>query len=345
VGPRYQSVLISWVACGHLRVVLWLLLYLASTLASTHADQLGSDVDEDFEHLKALMKESWSPGHVPEEFTTRVPVKDLACTSEAMALQHLDRLTWADVKDLLNSRPPRISVKSPLMSVASEIQRKEPDVCVLGIICTSAYMTPVYYPKFRNLARVLGSDVNLLMVNVSFYETLRTGFPIFGLFDDMSTPEFREWFHTTECEEILGPFSDRPSCSAAAAQSLQKRLEAERKNSGHHFGVGRRLLLLALEIFDTEAGDCRPARAAALLVLALSRLEALIESADFRTEREDSSVNRDMIELVTLAEELMKSYSWEEGIPFGRLVASPWYHWWLLKNLQEAMERTFPIIG
>ncbi|CAE7034128.1 unnamed protein product [Symbiodinium natans] len=277
------------------------------------------------------------------DHTTRVPVKDLSCVGEVAALQHLDGLTWADVKKMLNSRSARVSDDPRMMAVVAEIQKKESDDCVLGIISTSAYMTPAYYPKHRNLARILGTDVNLLSVNVSFYEALRAGFPIFSLFDDMSTPEFRAWFHTPECVQILDSFRDRPACSAAAAQSLRKRLEEER-NAGLISGHGRRLMLTAIEIFDTEACECRPANAAASLVLALCRAQALLEAPTLRSEREDSAVNRDVIELVTRAEELIKDYSWDEGFVFGRLVGSPWNFWWLLKLLQEAMEQIFPMM-
>mmetsp|Transcript_172868 Transcript_172868/g.554250 ORF Transcript_172868/g.554250 Transcript_172868/m.554250 type:complete len:155 (-) Transcript_172868:15-479(-) len=37
---------------------------------------------------------------------------------------------------------------------------------------------------------------------------------------------------------------------------------------------------------------------------------------------------------VSRAETLIRSHGWDEGVPFGQLVATPWNLWWLLHRLQ-----------
>merc|ERR1719464_2243400 len=85
-----------------------------------------------------------------------------------------------------------------LFQTVMRIQKDEPDTCVLGITSTSAYLLPLTMPKFRNMARMLNTDCNFLILNVTFYDTLRSGFPIFGIVDGLSTPEYRAWFDTEE---------------------------------------------------------------------------------------------------------------------------------------------------
>ena len=140
-------------------------------------------------------------------------------------------------------------------------------------------------PKFRNMARTLSGDLNFLLLNVTFFDTLTSGFPIFGIYDDLSSVAYRSWFQSTESTEYFEPLPDSAACRDPTAQVLQEKLQEQREE--WHAATKQRAagdfdgeihgFLEAIEILDGFSGECRPAAAAAALVLALSRLQAIAD--------------------------------------------------------------------
>mmetsp|Transcript_35302 Transcript_35302/g.112321 ORF Transcript_35302/g.112321 Transcript_35302/m.112321 type:complete len:357 (-) Transcript_35302:376-1446(-) len=287
-----------------------------------------------------LTTEEWQPGRVGE-FSTSVPVKDLECEGPQTLIVSDSALQWVVVKERMHEHLSGPFNDPWLLHVAMQIQREEPDSCVLGITSTSAYLLPLTMPKFRNMARMLSTDCNFLVLNVTFYDTLRSGFPIFGILDGLATPEYRAWFGTQEANAFFPPRVAPPSCNAPAARALRGEIERGRVEPSW-----RAPLLLSADVFaagdacgKTEAeGGCPLATAAALIVYALARAE---DEAPPGSEAVEAAL-RDVIELVSRAEEIIRSYSWDEGVAFGELVATPWHLWWLLQRLQLALP---PLLG
>eukprot|EP00440_Ansanella_granifera_P004200 gb/GFBE01004557.1/.p1 GENE.gb/GFBE01004557.1/~~gb/GFBE01004557.1/.p1 ORF type:complete len:379 (+),score=64.84 gb/GFBE01004557.1/:1-1137(+) len=312
--------------------------------------------DDDLQHgeddWSRLTAEDWRPGDMGNSRTS-VPMKDLECEGEAAALQHSPvGITWVDVKALMHMRPRNIAEDRDLFAIAAQIQRDESDNCVLGIACTSAVLLPITMPRFRNLARVLTNDQNFLFLNVTFYDTMRSGFPIFGILDDLATEEYRSWFGTAESRQFFEPHVEKPACRAPAAQALRlqvERLRQERPREDDLVDLGQELLLQAVDVYASSevdvpgsAAGCRPAAAVSVLAVALSRLQAYSSAAASRSSEAGAArypVLRDVIELVARSEELIRDYCWDEGIPFGMLVATPWNLWWLLQQMQFALQR------
>lgn len=271
-------------------------------------------------------------------------MKDMECEGVQTALRHIPGgITWMDVKALMHARPANIQHDRDLFQLSAQIQREEPDQCVLGIAATSAILLPLTMPKFRNMARVLTNDQNFLFLNVSFYDTLRSGFPIFGILDDLSTKEYRSWFETAESTQFFDSLVVRPSCLLPPAQALAAQLERQRQkrprdaDSEQQPSLSSELMEPSVEFLAAPAATetCRPAKAAALLVLAMSRLQASIDRSSSTAQY---AVLRDVIELLARAEELIRDYCWDEGVAFGMLVATPWNLWWLLQCVQSALQ-------
>eukprot|EP00913_Durusdinium_trenchii_P027167 g25490.t1 len=97
-----------------------------------------------------------------------------------------------------------------------------------------------------------------------------------------------------------------------------------------------------LRIGKVAAAQCRPAAAAAALVLAAAKIQAFLDGPQLRKSKAKKAVLRDVLELVTKAEDLIKTYSWHEGVAFGTLVGSEWNFWWVLQHLQLDLQRIFP---
>eukprot|EP00435_Cladocopium_sp_Y103_P020393 s1298_g5.t1 len=295
---------------------------------------------------KTLMQEDWRPGYVGES-TTSLPIRDLTCQGPGTRLRSIPGCTWVMVKGLLQGRSPANEV----LRILTRIQMDEPDDCALGIVTSSSFLLPYTMPKFRNMARTLSGDLNFLLLNVTFFDTLTSGFPIFGIYDDLSSVAYRSWFQSTESTEYFEPPPESAACRDPTAQVLQEKLQeqreewqaATRQRAGGDFDGEIDGFLEAIEILDGFAGECRPAAAAAALVLALSRGKAIAdEPAKVRNSKAKRAALRDVIELVTKAEDLLKDYSWHEGVAFGRLVASDWNFWWLLQQLQIVLKKLFP---
>merc|ERR1711957_428525 len=102
-------------------------------------------------------------------------------------------------------------------------------------------------PKFRNMARMLNTDHNFLVLNVSFYDSLRSGFPIFGIIDGLSTPEYRDWFTTAEGLSFFPPRDIPASCESTISRQFLTELERGRSDPA----VWRVPLLLSVEVFAT----------------------------------------------------------------------------------------------
>lgn len=309
------------------------------------------------------MQEDWRPGYVGES-TTSLPVRDLTCEGPGTRLRSMPGYTWVMVKSLLQCHSPGQSPArsaNEVLRILTTVQMNEPDDCCLGIVASSSFLLPYTMPKFRNMARTLSGDLNFLLLNVSFFDTLTSGFPIFGIYDDLSSVAYRTWFQSTESTEYFEPLPESAACRDPTAQVLQQKLQEQREEwharlqshataatkqraeragdfDGEMFGF-----LEAIEILDGFSGECRPAAAAAALVLALSRGKAIAdEPAKVRSSKAKRAAMRDVIELVTKAEDLLKDYSWHEGVAFGRLVASDWNFWWLLQQLQIVLKNLFP---
>ncbi|CAE8677863.1 unnamed protein product [Polarella glacialis] len=297
-----------------------------------------------------LTKEDWQPGRT-DNFSTSVPVKDLECEGPQTRIQTIPGLSWVDVKEVMHQRPSNIRQDPGLFSAIMQIQQKESDNCVLGIASTSALLLPVSMPKFRNLARVLSSDQNFLVLNVTFYDTLRSGFPMFGILDDIATEEYRSWFDSAESRQFFAALPEPKACQGPKAMALQRRILSLRKQRQEEVSGGIDLVLPAVDLFAAgeasgSAGGstgCRPAAAAALLAMALSRAEAVTAVGDRDAAGSGLEVYaaalRDVIELTARAEELIRDYSWDEGVAFGQLVATPWNLWYMLQQIQFALQR------
>ena len=289
---------------------------------------------------KMLMTEEWRPGYVAES-TTSLPVQDMPCEGPGTALQSIPGYTWVQLKSLLHSSA---QPEKEVLQILMTIQMDEPDDCCLGIVTSSSFLLPYTMPKPRNMARTLSGDLNFLLLNVTFFDTITSGFPIFGIYDSLSTDDYRQWFASAESAEFFDPLPHSAECEIPAAQVLQEMLEEQRKAWHAVFkptlGADDGLFLQALEMFDVS-GQCRPAVAAAALVLALTRVKVLSNAA-MPSHKAKKSGLRDVIELVTKAEELIKDYCWHEKVSFGRLVASEWNFWWLLQQLQIGLKQIFP---
>lgn len=329
------------------------------------AGELAGEAAEDLEALARdpwvlLTTEEWQPGRVGE-FNTTHPVKDLECEGPETKIRHDLELRWADVKERLHQHPSNPFEDPWLLRVAMNIQRDEPDTCVLGITSTSAFLLPVTMPKFRNMARMLNLDHNFLVLNVTFYDTLRSGFPTFGILDGLATPEYRAWFDTVESREYFPaqPELTAPvACASPAAVALLEELDrgraitaSTRRRSAEP--VWRPPVVAATALFaageaggssGTAAGSrCAPAEAAALLSWALARAAGVGGATGARALVGGpawQAALRDIIELVSRAEEIVRNYSYA-GVAFGELVATPWNIWWLLHQLQLELLHMF----
>eukprot|EP00930_Biecheleria_cincta_P057360 TRINITY_DN43310_c0_g1_i1.p1 TRINITY_DN43310_c0_g1~~TRINITY_DN43310_c0_g1_i1.p1 ORF type:complete len:361 (+),score=74.98 TRINITY_DN43310_c0_g1_i1:70-1152(+) len=333
---------------GHAKASAAVLIVLTfGIVARTDDPEENGDGTGENDDWSRLTSEEWRPGDLGDSRTS-VPMKDMECEGIQTALRHTPGgITWMDVKALMHVRPRSIRDDPDLFQLSAQIQREEPDLCVLGIAATSALLLPLTMPKFRNMARILTNDQNFLFLNVSFYDTLRSGFPIFGILDDLSTEEYRSWFQSAESSQFFDPLSVQPSCLLPPAQALAAQLERKRQtsprdSSGADFkqqqqSLSSELLEPSVEFLavPAETQTCRPATAAALLVLAMSRLQASIDRSAWTAQY---AVLRDVIELLARAEELIRDYCWDEGVAFGMLVATPWNFWWLLQRLQYALQ-------
>jgi len=257
------------------------------------ADQL-EQLELEGEVWRTLMQEDWRPGYVGES-TTSLPVRDLTCEGPGTRLRSMPGYTWVMVKSLLQGHSPGQSPArsaNEVLRILTTVQMKEPDDCCLGIVASSSFLLPYTMPKFRNMARTLSGDLNFLLLNVTFFDTLTSGFPIFGIYDDLSSVAYRTWFQSTESTEYFEPLPESAACRDPTAQVLQEKLQEQREEwharlqshataatkqraeragdfDGEMFGF-----LEAIEILDGFSGECRPAAAAAALVLALSRGKA-----------------------------------------------------------------------
>ena len=244
---------------------------------------LGCSVEEDIhdEAWKTLMQEDWRPGYVGES-TTSLPIRDMTCEGPGTTLKSMPGYTWVKVKGLLQSH----SQPHEVLQILTTIQMDEPDECCLGIVTSSSFLLPYTMPKPRNMARTLSGDLNFLLLNVTFFDTLTSGFPIFGIYDDLSSPRYRSWFDSTESLEYFEPLPKPVACGEPAARVLQQKLQ-EQREAWHAekqaaaanietFNAPAEIygFLEAIEIFDGLSVECRPAAAAAALVLALTRMKA-----------------------------------------------------------------------
>ena len=247
----------------------------------------------------ALMENNWKPGYIGD-LKTSLPMRDLPCEGPGTTLETLPGLTWAEVKAMLHSRKESKVDSRELTMIVSNIQKAESDHCCLGIVTTSAYLLPITMPKPRNMARVLSTELNFLLLNITFFETLYSGFPVFGVYDDLSTLEFRTWFHSQEFLEYFEALPATSSCHVSTARNLQvelgkmRQLEHDQRGQTEATEVKvlsegkipelrsfplrasqfRPLMRLAVEVFDSAAAQCRPAAAAAALVLAAAKIQA-----------------------------------------------------------------------
>lgn len=277
---------------------------------------------------QALTTEEWQPGKVAGNASTNTnPMKDLECSGPQTAMVSDPGLSWAMVKESLHGKLSDLQEDPWLLNVCVLIQREEPDHCVIGVTSTSALLLPLTMKKVRNVARMLSTDQDLLTLNVTFYDIARSGFPTFGILDGLSTPDFRAHY-----PEVADP------CDGdAAARALRESLAAGRR------GEWRRIPSeLALAVFAAGAGafaSCPLPIAAALVVQALARAES---EESFREGTARDEALRDVIELVSRAEELIRDYKWSKEVDFGRIVASDWNLWWLLHRLQVTLPRLLP---
>lgn len=244
--------------------------------------------DEDYTWKMLMQETTWKPGHVADA-TTSLPIRDMPCEGPGKILRSIPGYTWAKVKRLLWQSN---SDRNEVLLVLAKIQKDESDDCVLGIVTSSTFLLPYTMPKLRNSARTLSGDLNLFLLNVTFFETLISGFPIFGIYDDLSTAEYRSWFQSSESAKYFDPLPELAVCGSPV-QVLKEKLQDQRdtwhsanqtkgsKGSkggeeipGIYTGTGTVSGFLdAIEILD-GSGECRPAAAAATLVLALTRAKA-----------------------------------------------------------------------
>lgn len=328
------------------------------------AEDAGEELAERDSWELLTAADQWQPGKVGE-FQSSLPMKDLECTGPQTKILHQPEVTWADVKARLHQHLSKPLEDPWLFQTTMRIQKDEPDTCVLGITATSVYLLPVTMPKFRNMARMLSQDQNLLILNLTFYDVMRSGFPLFGILDGISDPEYRAWFGSPESLQFF-PLRPTPqACGSPAATELREEIGRSRDSfvaagtSGAKPGRRPRLQAGAAAFFTagkaasaaTGGSGCTPAEAAALLVWALARATGFAEArqpalsseahgaaaAQGPREAARQAALRDVIELVSRAEELIRDYSWSEGVSFGELVASPWSLWWLLHRLQLAL--------
>lgn len=344
-GPAARAVT---VACACVCSSTWIA---AAAGEEDAAGLAGDEAADSWERLTT--EESWQPGKVGE-FSSSLPMKDLECKGPQTKILHQPDVKWAQVKEQLHQQLTEPLGNPWLFQVTMRIQKDEPDTCVLGITSTSVYLLPVTMPKFRNMARMLSQDQNLLILNLTFYDILRSDFPLFGILDGLATPEYKAWFGTPESLQFF-PLRPTPaSCGSTAATELRE--EISRSRDAHRAASGKvrarrpRLEAGAAAFTAGKASvagpACAPAEAASLLVWALARASGFSEArrpkvgaahgsgAAAPREAARQAALRDVIELVSRAEELIRDYSWSEGVAFGELVATPWNIWWLLHRLQ-----------
>jgi len=303
---------------------------LFATCQESADDESAPELAEGDDVWQRLTTEEWQPGRVGE-FNSTNPIKDLECLGPQTTMVSDPSLPWAAVKDALLKNLGRPLEDPWLLSTITRIQKEEPDTCVLGITTTGAFLLPVTMPKFRNMARVLSSDQDFLVLNVTFFDSLRSGFPIFGVIDGLATLEYRAWFETPESYEYFPDRVDLPACREPAAVELREAVDALR----HRRDMGRVPLQASVDFLASygAARSCKLAAAAAFLISALARVEATAEVLGPEAPTRDAAL-RDVIELVSRAEEFVREFSREAQMPFGELVASPWNVWWLLHQLQ-----------
>eukprot|EP00933_Yihiella_yeosuensis_P075546 TRINITY_DN84996_c0_g1_i1.p1 TRINITY_DN84996_c0_g1~~TRINITY_DN84996_c0_g1_i1.p1 ORF type:complete len:350 (+),score=43.53 TRINITY_DN84996_c0_g1_i1:36-1085(+) len=314
------------------------------SLRACFANVISSFADTS-EEWDTLLTEEWQPGSLGNS-STSLPMKDLECEGYHNRIQSLPGISWIEVKQLMRQRPKSLNDDQDLLRIVVVLQRDEADNCVLGITSTSALLLPLQMPKYRNMARLLSNDQNFLILNVSFYDSLRSGFPIFGIIDDLATDDYRAWFESEESRSFFEPLQEASACRSPSVQRLLLELQSWRDSRSR--GPSTNLLLAATDVFrDGKAasglgdGGCRPAAAAALLAMGLARLQAACDVSSSKGSLEAevrAAVLRDSIELTTRAEELIRSYSWSEGVRFGQLVATPWNFWRLLNHMQKALQ-------
>eukprot|EP00928_Gymnodinium_smaydae_P026150 TRINITY_DN20619_c0_g7_i1.p1 TRINITY_DN20619_c0_g7~~TRINITY_DN20619_c0_g7_i1.p1 ORF type:complete len:427 (+),score=112.00 TRINITY_DN20619_c0_g7_i1:82-1362(+) len=330
----------------------------AAAVAGSGDDDVGDGESGDLagDAWMQLTTEEWQPGRAGEG-TTKVPMKDLECLGpQAKLVSNWSAeagIDWTVVKEALHAQRSRPDENQWLFSVAARIQRDEPDTCVLGITSTSAFLLPMTMPKFRNMARMLNTDTNFLVLNVTFYDAVRSGFPIFGILDGLSTDAFRDWFFTPESFEYM-PERSRDAaeeattggCDTPVARRLREAIARARAGeadaaasggSGSGVPVSAGIAFLAAGAAGSGLSAevrCPQAAVAALLVSALARAELAAGAA---VGEAALLALRDVVELVSRAERLLRRLSWDNGVGFGELVASPWSPWWLLHRLQLAL--------
>eukprot|EP00438_Fugacium_kawagutii_P021882 Skav219747 [mRNA] locus=scaffold569:168194:169012:- [translate_table: standard] len=262
-------------------------LMFAALLLTSHASVHDAHADqEDYTWNMLMQKDTWKPGHVAEA-TTSLPIRDMPCEGPGKILRSIPGYTWAKVKRLLWQSN---SDRNEVLLVLAKIQKDEPDDCVLGIVTSSTFLLPYTMPKLRNSVRTLSGDLNLFLLNVTFFETLTSGFPIFGIYDDLSTATYRSWFQSSESAKYFDPLPELAVCGSPGSLVLKEKLQDQRdawhaanqtKGSkgpelpGIYGDTDRSIsgFLDAIEVLDAS-GECRPAAAAATLVLALTRAKA-----------------------------------------------------------------------
>lgn len=282
-----------------------------------------------------LTTEDWQPGKVGE-FNTTVPMKDMACEGPPARLVSNPELGWEGIKVLLRQHLGQPLRDAFLFQSIVRIQQDEPDECVLGISTTAAFILPVTMIRVRNVARMLSTDQDLLKLDVSFFDILRSGFPVFGVLDGLATPELRAFY----------PETGDTCCRSPQALALQRAIAAYRAAGGH---VARPPpLLAAVALLETGAGvaeevagasggtSCPIPAAAAFVVTAVHRAEARTASQGEGWRR---AALRDVLELVSRAEQLVKDHSKATEYPFGQLVGSHFELFWLLDELQLLLPR------
>lgn len=312
---------------------------------------------DELDPWQRLYEQEWTPGRL-DNHSTSVPMKDMLCEGPSTKLSYVGSIMWADVKASfreLADGAASYDLPLPLQQVLIKINQEEPDNCVLGITSTTSVLLPLKMPKFRNMARVLSTDQNFLALNVSFYDTLRSGFPVFGLIDRLASDEFRTWFQSDEALQFFSRERMQAACDSPQALRLLEVIQTQRQGLGSAFSLLAAAEFLAggggtaaspLRVQDAsrssetkrsgEEVSCAPGSVAALLSLALIRAQAT-DSGHERNVHE--ATVRDVIELVSRAEELLRNYHYNDNVTFGQLVVSPWNTWWLLHRLQSYVEK------
>eukprot|EP00927_Polykrikos_kofoidii_P085829 TRINITY_DN9427_c0_g2_i1.p1 TRINITY_DN9427_c0_g2~~TRINITY_DN9427_c0_g2_i1.p1 ORF type:complete len:374 (+),score=48.19 TRINITY_DN9427_c0_g2_i1:38-1123(+) len=309
-----------------------------ASIANDEIAEIDDSADSEGEDPWArLTTEEWQPGRVGDN-TSMHNIKDIECTGPQTQMVSDSDLGWHGVKALLYDTLSDVNSNLELKAIVIRIHREEPDACVLGIATTQALLLPITMPKFRNMARVLENDQNMLILNVTFFDTLRSGFPMFGVLDGLATNEFREWFESEEGFSFFPPRRRRPACETAEARSLLDDITRARVEGSWGSKTPAKDALTLLAVSGADSGDthCPLAAAAACLIVAMVRAETAPAAWRVGGSMEESreSAVRDVIELVSRAEEFVRFFSGSDGISFAELVASPWSICWLLHRLQ-----------